>query len=159
MSRFRLQPSQELIVAERLSWHTHKGQVDKSGVDYIKHVEGVVNGLHGDEDKTVGWLHDTIEDGDVTSEALVKLGFSDSTIETVVLLTRKRLPDGNYAMPYEDYIRSLQGNERAVRVKVADLKNNIGRLHQLAETDELKASSLQKRYMKALFILTGSNGL
>lgn len=160
MSRFQLNPAQEVELAEKLSRLVHKDQVDKQGKPYIGHVEGVVEQLHGDEDKTVGWLHDVVEDGNVQTDALIRMGFSLSTVGSVNAITRRKLVDGQYVESYQDYIRRLKDiDERATRVKIADLRNNIGRLHELAQVNELKAASLQKRYLWAFEFLTGQPGL
>lgn len=44
----------------------HFGQVDKAGVDYIKHPETVASFVKTDEEKAVAYLHDVIEDTELT---------------------------------------------------------------------------------------------
>lgn len=159
MSNFRLTPAQEVKMAETLARLVHKDQLTKQGKPYIEHVEGVVEQLHGDEDKTIGWLHDVSEDGDVQLDALIRMGFSLETVGSVNAITRRKLVDGQPAEEYKEYIRRLKSNDRAVRVKIADLRHNIGRLHELAQINELVAASLQKRYLWAYEYLTGQSGL
>ena len=59
-----------MIAAARLiSKLAHKGQVDKAGIDYFTHPEAVAAMLDTPQEKVVGYLHDTVEDTDVTVEA------------------------------------------------------------------------------------------
>ena len=58
-----------MIAAARLiSKLAHKGQVDKAGIDYFTHPEAVAAMLDTPQEKVVGYLHDTVEDTDVTVE-------------------------------------------------------------------------------------------
>ena len=62
---------EEMIAAARLiSKLAHKGQVDKAGIDYFTHPEAVAAMLDTPQEKVVGYLHDTVEDTDVTVEEI-----------------------------------------------------------------------------------------
>ena len=59
----------EMVAAAKLiAKLAHKGQKDKAGMDYFTHPEAVAAMLDTPEEKTVAYLHDTVEDTDVTVE-------------------------------------------------------------------------------------------
>ena len=58
----------------------HLGQVDKAGVDYIKHPKTVASFVETDEEKAVAYLHDVVEDTKLTLLDLEELGFSKTII-------------------------------------------------------------------------------
>ena len=53
-----------------IATQAHKGQVDKSGKDYIGHPLRVMEMGRTEEEKIVGVLHDVVEDTDWTFEML-----------------------------------------------------------------------------------------
>jgi len=91
---------------------------------------------------TVAILHDVIEDDpDWTPSRLEKVGFDDTVIDAVVLLTRAKGEE------YESYIGGVLTNDIARTVKLADINDNLwGRL-------EAPKPSLKKRYLKAEKVL------
>ena len=70
-----------------------------------------------------GFLHDVVEDSDVTLEDLTKWGFSQEVVTAVDLLTHRD------DVSYKDYLIRLTCslNLDAIAVKVNDLKHNIER--------------------------------
>lgn len=101
----------------------HKGQTDKVGLPVILHPLKV--GLMGSNEKEicVGFLHDTIEDTDMTYERLRSLGVDKNIADAVVILSRPK------DKPYFDYIQSIidSKNITAIRVKFNDLTHNLSR--------------------------------
>ena len=51
----------------------HAGQTDKGGEPYFFHVQQVANSLTDKNAKVVAYLHDTVEDTDITIEKLKEL--------------------------------------------------------------------------------------
>ena len=49
-------------LAEWVAECAHKGQVDKSGVDYIEHSKKVASLVTEEKEKIVAYLHDVLED-------------------------------------------------------------------------------------------------
>ena len=95
-----------------------------------------------EEARVVGGAARRVEDTDVTSEDLARLGLSEVELEAVRLLTRS---DDD---PYEDYIERVATAEgeagRLARiVKLADLRDNLGRTRPEME-------HLRERYEQAL---------
>jgi hypothetical protein len=125
-------PHEALARAEALARDVHDAQVDKAGRPYVEHLRRVCYRVGDDPwDATIAWLHDIVEDTDVTPDGLRALGFPSFVVEAVVLLTRI---DGQ---PYRSFISNIQvaaqhewdgyedGNTRARRVKIADLLDNL----------------------------------
>lgn len=130
----------------------HEGQTDKIGAPYWWHPARVVNILGPqatEDDKLVALLHDVIEDTDITADDLREMGYGPHVVDAVVLLTR---PEG---MSYLEWIETLArtGSETAVRVKIADILDNLRPDRVMRLSDELR-DKLVPRYRKALEILT-----
>ena len=86
----------EMVAAAKLiAKLAHKGQKDKAGMDYFTHPEAVAAMLDTPEEKTVAYLHDTVEDTDVTLEEIRSV-FGNEIADAVALMTHA---DG---VPYMD---------------------------------------------------------
>jgi len=122
----------------------HDGQVDKAGQQYILHALRVMGSMRTDEDRIAAVLHDVVEDS--ADWQLADLaGFGVDLIEAIDALTRR---DGE---DYFHYINRLSANPRAVRVKLADLRDNMD-LNRLPELSAADVSRMQ-RYRKARSML------
>lgn len=109
------------VTARMLARIAHAGQADKfNGEPYVLHLERVADLVEEPEAKIVAWLHDIIEDTEVTEEFLRRL-FSNRVVDAVKLLTR----DG--VLPYQAYIVNIRASENplAIAVKIADLKDHL----------------------------------
>ena len=126
--------------AYEIAKKAHLGQVDKAGEDYIKHPEKVASFVKTDEEKTVAYLHDVIEDTELTLEDLYECGFSKEVIEAVDIITKKRGED------YQSYLNSVKKNRLARAVKLADLRHNsdLTRLTKVTEKDIERKEKYQK---------------
>ena len=126
----------QLYAADRIARIAHYGQLSKyDNQPYILHVERVATTvtiagtfLRQTQARTVAWLHDVVEDcewfGDDPEHRLA-VAFSEPVVEAVLRLTR-----GWYVArrgSYGDYIQNIldSGNELAVAVKIADLRDNM----------------------------------
>ena len=124
----------------------HRGRSDKAGRPYIGHLRRVqqhVATAGGDADQQVAaLLHDSIEDGLVSSEELKSAGVSCRAIELVEALTRRK------GQPYQAYLIQVREQPAAVLVKLADIADNLdpGRLMMLPPAT---AAGLARRYEKA----------
>ena len=118
----------------------HLGQVDKAGEDYIKHPEKVASFVKTDEEKAVAYLHDVIEDTELTLEDLHEYEFSKEVIEAVDIITKKKGED------YQSYLNSVKKNKLARAVKLADLRHNsdLTRLTKVTEKDIKRKEKYQK---------------
>ena len=126
--------------AYEIAKKAHLGQVDKAGEDYIKHPEKVASFVKTDEEKAVAYLHDVIEDTELTLEDLNEYGFSKEVIEAVDIITKKRGED------YQSYLNSVKNNKLARAVKLADLRHNsdLTRLIKVTEKDIKRKEKYQK---------------
>lgn len=87
-------------------------------------------------------LHDILEDTECNSEILKERGISETNIKLVECLTRRP------GEKYFDYIKRIQKNELCVKIKIADIKDNLR---------DGCPDTLRERYMKALSILKGDD--
>lgn len=105
--------------ARELATLFHSGQKDKGGHLYTEHLKSVASFVVSEEEKTVAWLHDIIEDTDMTLERLAEYGFPENIIEAVDAITMREDEDRN------SYLLRVANNELATLVKIADLDNNM----------------------------------
>lgn len=129
----------------------HAGQTDKAGAPYWLHPVSVMERLGPDaslDEKLAALLHDIVEDTRYSLNGLRKLGYADTVVEAVRLLTKPK-PE----VPYLDWIRTIaeSGNIIAIRVKIADNEDNIdpGRVAKLPPA----MRGGQARYSRSLEIL------
>lgn len=128
--------------AMQIAIKVHRGQLDKGGNDYINHPVRVERRCTCQEDRLVALLHDTIEDGNLASEYLLLVGFSQEVVDAVLSVSRKRGED------YFEFIQRCKANPIGRRVKIADLKDNmdITRLKELTEKDVERLKKYHKAY-------------
>ena len=126
--------------AYEIAKKAHLGQIDKAGEDYIKHPEKVASFVNSDEEKAVAYLHDVIEDTELTLEDLREYGFSEEVLEAVDVITKKKGQD------YQTYLYSVKENKLARVVKLADLRHNsdLTRLINITEKDIERKEKYQK---------------
>ena len=132
--------------ALKLSFESHKEQVDKTGMPYVFHPFHLAEQMTDEISTVCALLHDVVEDTDCTFADLLAMGFPQEVVEVLKLLTHE---DG---VPYMDYVAKIKGNATAVQVKLADLRHNSD-LSRLYEVDE-KALERVEKYNKAMALLT-----
>jgi (p)ppGpp synthase/HD superfamily hydrolase len=133
--------------ARDLAEKAHDGQYDKQGQPYIEHVLRVMRSVQGDDARVVALLHDILEDTRTDTHDLRSAGCTEKQIEALLLLTRTHVKGETY----QGYIRRLSVNPLAVQVKLADLRDNLGRIDGLLPEDQER---LRPRYDAALKFLT-----
>lgn len=136
--------STDVDLAKKLASFHHNGQTDKSGQPYIFHPERVAGRLSVPEEIVVAWLHDTVEDTDLSLEEIEKM-FGEKTAEAVEAITRRKEEQ------WDNYINRVSQNIIASHVKISDLIDNSN-LSRLTEVG-LKDIERQKKYNQALFQL------
>lgn len=134
--------------AVEIAMDAHRGQVDKSGREYVSHPLRVMAAGKTDEERIAGVLHDVVEDSDWTFDMLEAEGFSREVVDALRCLTK--LSDDE---PYEKFIKRVKSNPLAVAVKLNDLSDNmdIRRLPYLSDKDVKRL----KKYLKAYKQLLG----
>ena len=129
-------------IAKNIATEAHKGQKDKGGMDYITHPAFVAAHVDSDEEKAAAWLHDVIEDTDVTLEDFAASGIPKDILRAVEAVTKR---DGE---DYSDYIRRVASNRIASAVKRADMTHNmdISRIPEPKERDYERIEHYRKEY-------------
>ena len=142
----RQQLTSLLRLAEMTAIDAHTGQVDIGGHSYIEHPKRVANSVDCLEQKIVAWLHDVLEDTELTEDDLRKLGFTESIIHSIKLLTK------NKSVDYEEYLWILKRDRNARAVKLADLAHNMDTSRLGRELKEKDKERLEK-YKQAIEFL------
>jgi (p)ppGpp synthase/HD superfamily hydrolase len=132
--------------AIKLAIEKHHGQTDKAGEPYILHPLRVMAQMQTEAEQIVAVLHDVVEDSDVTLETLRGMGYSEEVVTAIDHLSRRKNES------YEQFIQRIKPHPLAVRVKLADLRDNMD-IRRNATLDE-KALKRFKRYRNAWFELT-----
>ena len=132
--------------ALKLAFECHKDQVDKTGMPYVFHPFHLAEEMTDEISTVCALLHDVVEDTSYTFEDLSSMGFPDTVIDVLRLLTHS--PD----VPYLDYVRAIKSNDIATRVKLADLRHNSDTT-RLDIVDEW-ALAREAKYRAAIAILT-----
>jgi (p)ppGpp synthase/HD superfamily hydrolase len=139
----------DIARAKSIAKKAHKGQVDKNGMDYMRHPIAVASLVSGTDATIVAYLHDVIEDTDVTLDDLRQEGFSIDIITAIDAIS-KRKGETNV-----DYIARVKENPLATRVKLADLKDNMSPAREIKH-DKAMQERLMKKYLYAFEFLGGS---
>ena len=123
--------------AHSFAIQAHAGQLDKGGQPYIRHLERVANAtiIRAGHARTIdridldqievvqaALLHDVLEDTPRTPTDLRAAGFSQSVVETVMILTKPREPV-SYVTRIGQIIASK--NLSAILIKMSDNEDNL----------------------------------
>lgn len=119
-----LNPKEQLIIAEQIAREVHKGQKRTIGrrEDYIEHPKRVASHFSTEESQIVAWLHDVLEDSNLTGYDLEEKGISEELVKIIYILTRRK-DEG-----YFNYMIRVKQNKEAVKIKIADLTDNLEKL-------------------------------
>lgn len=144
-------PAQWPLLSQALAYANicHADQADQAGKPYILHVLRVMAAVAAFSDPldettlAAALLHDVVENGHMTIDQLLDT-FGVEVATLVGVLTRRTEQD-----TYAAYIQRIldAGDLRALRIKHADLMDNINRLHHLPDPDQRR--SLRTRYLRA----------
>lgn len=97
----------------------HEGQFRKDGITpYIEHVNAVADAVEP-RLKPIAYLHDVVEDTNISLEELVQLGFDDYVMDAVDLLTHTN------GISNEEYWERISTNPDAMTVKLDDIQHNL----------------------------------
>lgn len=128
----------------------HAEQLDKAGQPYILHLSRVASAVahYGYLYWATAMLHDILEDTPIPAPRLAKEGIPANVIDAVQAVTRR--PSEVYA----DFITRAAAHPIGRIVKLADVRDNLGRLDTLS--DKTQAEGLRQRYERATRILEAS---
>lgn len=131
--------------AKRICKMAHEGQFDKGGNAYYLHPFAVADMCKTENEKIVAYLHDVLEDTEITADDLAAAGFSREVIDALIILTH------DPREPYFDYIKRIRENHLARAVKINDLTHNsdLSRLKEITAKDLARI----KKYEHSMQIL------
>lgn len=128
-------------IAKDIAHKAHFGQKRWNGDAYITHPARVANSLALPLDRVLGWLHDVVEDTDITfADIGPQFDHMGPAIMYYLDLLTKR-PDEHYV----DYIERLAQDRRACLIKLADLKDNMSDLKDGQRKDKYELTRLYLR--------------
>jgi (p)ppGpp synthase/HD superfamily hydrolase len=108
-----------LVKAIEIALQAHRDQTDKGGVPLVLHPLRVMMKMDTDEERIAAVLHDVVEDSYWTLEDLRKVCFSEAILELIDLLSRRK------GESYEHFIDRIKVNPTAIKIKLADLEDNM----------------------------------
>ena len=132
--------------AYQIAEKAHAGQVDKGGNPYFEHPKYVAEHVDGWKEKCVGYLHDVIEDTEITAEDILAAGIPQEIVDAVRVMSHDKSED------YFEYVRRVRENPLARQVKLADLEHNSDTRRMGRELTDYDLQRLEK-YKKAMEIL------
>lgn len=150
---------QQLLLAPQVAARAHQGQRRKDGTPYIAHPVRVAlrvteqysgRGWDWYRAQITAFLHDVVEDTDITIEELRELGFDEVVLAALERVTKRP------GEKYSDFILRIRGDGMsdvsllAIAVKLADIDDN---LEDQSALDPEEAVFLSKRYNKAKVVL------
>lgn len=140
---------QELLAFE-VARRAHGDAVNpKTGEVYLSHPAHVAAQVSGDAAKAVAWLHDVVEDTNVTLDDLRAAGLSEEVVRGVDAMTHR---------PGEEYlafVRRAASDSLGRVVKEADVRHNLD-LGRIPDPTERDLERVRTKYLPALRILRGA---
>lgn len=97
----------------------HVGQKDKAGEPYILHPIRVMLRVSTTEERIAAVLHDLLEDTPWKRADLEREGFPTDVLDAIEALTRRPKET------YDEFVARAARNQIAIRVKLADLEDNL----------------------------------
>ncbi|MBQ9834274.1 MAG: hypothetical protein IJO33_03690 [Bacilli bacterium] len=130
--------------AEKLVNYLFETITDKTGECYLNHLHNVARNFQDEMRYSVGLLHDIIEDTKITMTDLAILGFRESYIEAIMLLTKKEFET------YDEYIDRLISSDNTVvlDIKLADITHNMNE-ERLSRLSAIEKEKFLKKYIPA----------
>ena len=133
-------------LALQIAKEAHAGQVDKAEKDYILHPMTVASYMDTDTEKAIAYLHDVLEDTNVTVDALRNI-FPNEIVDTLITLTHEQNES------YSDYIQRVSKSKLAKKVKVADLLHNLD-ITRIKQPTKQDYERLEKHKKAILYLVT-----
>lgn len=109
----------DLDKALSIAIEAHAGQQDKAGLPYILHPLRLMMAMESEAEMITAVLHDVVEDSRWSLDDLRAAGFSEEVVTAVAAVSRR---DDE---TYDEFIERLRPNPLAVKVKLADLVDNM----------------------------------
>ena len=141
----------DVASVKALAHQVHDEQLDKAGEPYFGHLERVAADIPDEDGKIVAWLHDAIEDGGgaISIPTLAKFGLSVRQLHALDAISRRR------GEPYDEYLRRVRQDPIALKVKKADLADNMSE-ERLGRLDPEESNRLRRKYTRAVAFLAST---
>ncbi len=97
----------------------HTDQVGEPTINHAARVAGRFDPLTHPIEHAAGWLHDVLENSDISARDMLDAGVHPSVVKVVAVITRHGFPEED-----QDFYERLRGNPRALRVKTASLDDD-----------------------------------
>lgn len=136
-----------VALARDVAVRAHEGQTDKVGRPYIEHPAAVAARLSTVDEQVVGWLHDVVEDTDITLAELREMGFTTEQVLAVDAMTKRR------GEPLSDSMARVMADPLAPRVKRADVSHNADPARLALVPEEATRARLQAKYERTAELL------
>lgn len=136
------EPTSLAAIARSIATEAHDGQYRRDGVTpYIEHPAAVASRApKSPEAQAVAWLHDVLEDTELTRDDLIERGIPEPVVAAVEALTKQE------SLSYEENVQRAAANQLAAAVKMADMLSNL--------SDSPTENQIRK-YAKGLLLLLG----
>lgn len=108
-------------LARTIAKKAHEGQFRRDGVTpYIEHPAAVASRApKSPESQAAAWLHDVLEDTNLSAADLRAQGIPARVVDAVEALTKQE------GLSYEENLKRVAANELAKGVKIADMLSNL----------------------------------
>ncbi|GGE56742.1 hypothetical protein GCM10007421_34120 [Halopseudomonas oceani] len=128
----------------KIALRAYAGQRDKAGKAYILHPIRIMLQMDSDYEMAVALLHDVVEDSNCSGNDLLAEGIPPDVVDAVLALSKR---DGE---TYDQFIDRVAGNALAVKVKLADIEDNINvlRLDSVGDKDLERVAKYHKAWKK-----------
>ena len=128
----------------KIALKAYAGQRDKAGKAYILHPIRIMLQMDSDYEMAVALLHDVVEDSNCSGNDLLAEGIPPDVVDAVLALSKR---DGE---TYDQFIDRVAGNALAVKVKLADIEDNINvlRLDSVGDKDLERVAKYHKAWKK-----------
>lgn len=98
----------------------HQGQFRRDGVTpYIEHPKAVASKMITFEEKAVAWLHDVLEDTELTAQDLIDKGVPERIVDGITYMTKRE------GESYTGFLCIVSNNPLAKAVKIQDMLHNL----------------------------------
>ncbi|MBT2501101.1 HD domain-containing protein [Curtobacterium sp. ISL-83] len=136
-----------VTLARDVATRAHAGQVDKVGRPYIEHPTAVARRLSTADEQVVGYLHDVVEDTDITLAELRAMGFTVEQVLAVDAMTKRR------GETLGESMARVLADPIAPRVKRADVSHNADPARLATVADETTRTRLDDKYARTAALL------
>lgn len=126
----------QIDLSDRIASEAHKNQIRFKGTDkgqpYIIHPRRVSSRLEDPMLKAAALLHDVAEDCPITFDDLLKQGVLPEIVDILKFVTRSKGEN------YLDFCKRISKNLDAIKLKLADLEDNMSSLDECGAKDKYR---------------------